>query len=219
MSISNNATGYRPGVCTSTTRPTAPYEGQMIFETDTNRVLIWDNAAWVMIADTDTPPGMQLIAKGTTATGGSVDITGVFSSEFKNYRIIFTNIRLTTGADIRLRLRTDSATDTSGGYYACNIFASGASISAANENGQTSWRGVYTTNLGGEYNVWTVELQRPNMAKPTTVISQGSGWDGSTTVNRSYTGFLDNNTQYTGLTVFATFGNVTLDYEIYGYRF
>ena len=49
MAISNNTTGVRPGVCTSTTRPTAPYEGQQIYETDTNRVLVWDNATWIVI--------------------------------------------------------------------------------------------------------------------------------------------------------------------------
>ena len=47
MAISNVSSGLRPGVCTSTTRPTAPFEGQMIYETDTNRVLVWDNSAWV----------------------------------------------------------------------------------------------------------------------------------------------------------------------------
>jgi hypothetical protein len=37
----------KPGVCTSTTRPASPYDGQMIYETDTDRVLIWNNSAWV----------------------------------------------------------------------------------------------------------------------------------------------------------------------------
>jgi hypothetical protein len=46
MAISNNSTGLRPGVCTSTTRPTAPYEGQHIYETDTDKVLVWNGTAW-----------------------------------------------------------------------------------------------------------------------------------------------------------------------------
>ena len=47
MAISNSSRGLTPGVCTSTTRPTAPYEGQLIYETDTDRVLVWNNSAWV----------------------------------------------------------------------------------------------------------------------------------------------------------------------------
>jgi hypothetical protein len=34
-------------VCTSTTRPSSPVEGTMIYETDTDKVLVWTGAAWV----------------------------------------------------------------------------------------------------------------------------------------------------------------------------
>lgn len=46
MAISNISSGIRSGVCTSTTRPSAPYEGQMIYETDTDRVLVYNGSAW-----------------------------------------------------------------------------------------------------------------------------------------------------------------------------
>ena len=41
----------KPGVCTSATRPATPYEGQMIYETDTDRVLVWNGSAWVLSSD------------------------------------------------------------------------------------------------------------------------------------------------------------------------
>lgn len=41
----------QPGVVTSTTRPATPYEGQVIYETDTNRVLVYDASAWVVISN------------------------------------------------------------------------------------------------------------------------------------------------------------------------
>jgi hypothetical protein len=34
-------------ICTSGTRPSAPYEGVEIYETDTNREYLWDGGAWV----------------------------------------------------------------------------------------------------------------------------------------------------------------------------
>jgi hypothetical protein len=34
-------------ICTSTTKPLLPVEGQMIYETDTNIVRIWDGSKWV----------------------------------------------------------------------------------------------------------------------------------------------------------------------------
>ena len=38
-------------VCTSTTRPFAPYPGQQIFETDTGFVLFWNGTKWRIVAD------------------------------------------------------------------------------------------------------------------------------------------------------------------------
>ena len=37
----------KPGVCTSSTRPAVPFEGQMIYETDTDKVLVWNGTAWL----------------------------------------------------------------------------------------------------------------------------------------------------------------------------
>lgn len=36
----------RPGVCTSSTRPASPFTGQVIYETDTGYLRVWDGAAW-----------------------------------------------------------------------------------------------------------------------------------------------------------------------------
>jgi len=46
MTISSNATGLRPGVCTSSTRPSNPFTGQIIYETDTGYLRVWDGSAW-----------------------------------------------------------------------------------------------------------------------------------------------------------------------------
>ena len=57
---------YRPAVCTSTTRPTSPYVGQMVYETDTYSVRIWDGTAWVGT----TPAGAIETYAGSTAPNG-----------------------------------------------------------------------------------------------------------------------------------------------------
>jgi len=69
MAISNNSTGLRPGVCTSSTRPTAPYEGQMIYETDTDMVAVWNGTAWRYISATTPTNGTVLqVVTATTTT-------------------------------------------------------------------------------------------------------------------------------------------------------
>jgi hypothetical protein len=44
----------QPGVCTSTTRPASPYEGQAIYETDTDKMYIWNGSAWRYLATPQT---------------------------------------------------------------------------------------------------------------------------------------------------------------------
>ena len=54
MAINSLSTGFRPGVCTSSTRPTAPYEGQQIYETDTDKTLVWTGSAWLYLSTPQT---------------------------------------------------------------------------------------------------------------------------------------------------------------------
>lgn len=59
-------------VCLSTTRPTTPYQGQEIFETDTNLLKVWSGAAWEDVVLTGawatwTPTWTNLtVGNGTT---------------------------------------------------------------------------------------------------------------------------------------------------------
>ena len=70
MGISNFSTsGLKPGVCTSTTRPSAPYEGMMIYETDTDMVALWNGSAWRYIAASTPTNGTVLqVVSATTST-------------------------------------------------------------------------------------------------------------------------------------------------------
>ena len=63
MAISSSNRGLQPGVCTSTTRPSAPYTGQTIYETDTNLLRVWTGSAWAS-PKFDGPLGV--VTSGTT---------------------------------------------------------------------------------------------------------------------------------------------------------
>lgn len=39
----------KPGVCTSSTRPASPFEGQVIYETDTDFMKVYNGSAWVTV--------------------------------------------------------------------------------------------------------------------------------------------------------------------------
>lgn len=71
ISSSIGSAGGRPGVCTSSTRPSSPYEGQIIYETDTDLTLYWSGSAWKIIG------GVMPTCIITTATNqtGIIDST------------------------------------------------------------------------------------------------------------------------------------------------
>lgn len=74
MGVSNyypNSLLSKPGVCTSTTRPAAPYVGQVIFETDTLVARVWNGTAWqtFQLPNDISVPGF--IQAGTTLTAGT----------------------------------------------------------------------------------------------------------------------------------------------------
>ena len=66
----------KPGVCTSSTRPTSAYDGQMIYETDTNLVRIWNGSAWKTLSYSDYTNGTVLqTVTGTTSSQASSNST------------------------------------------------------------------------------------------------------------------------------------------------
>lgn len=69
MTISATNQGLKPGVVTSSNRPANPYDGMMIYETDTNLVRIWNGTAWKTLAYSDATNGTVLqTTTGTTTT-------------------------------------------------------------------------------------------------------------------------------------------------------
>ena len=65
----------KPGVCTSTTRPTNPFTGQTIYETDTLLAKVWTGSAWE-----DYPAGKANLASptftGTVTIPSGASISG-----------------------------------------------------------------------------------------------------------------------------------------------
>jgi hypothetical protein len=84
MTISATTQGLKPGVCTSSNRPANPFDGMMIYETDTNLVRIWNGTAWRTLSYSDYTSGSVIqVASATktdsftTTSTSYVDITGL----------------------------------------------------------------------------------------------------------------------------------------------
>lgn len=233
MAISSSNQGYRPGVCTSTTRPSAPYEGQMIYETDTNRVLVWDNAAWVMIADTDTPPGLQLIKSETSVTATNASPKGVesvFTSDFRNYRIVWEATQASANGVLQIQLYTGTNTPATTGIYGYGWGGSWVSSTPSYNYGAYSTTNPFSPDtilwvgatIGTSYSAhgW-LDIFSPQISGTSTrftgqAFSAYTGtWYNTALVG---SGGVETTSQYTGFRWIPSAGTTTITYRVYGYR-
>ena len=207
MGISNLASGLRTGVCTSTTRPTAPYNGQVIYETDTKQTLVWQGSAWVMLTDADTPPGLVLIKTQTLSTGTSYTISDVFSSDFRNYQIVGSFTRDTaTNAYAFIRLGASGTDHVMSGQY--------STWNSTTRNGDNGADG-YAFFTGNGANSFSSTVLAPNLAQYSYIATIGHAVDYTTQTNIR----VANSTQYTSFSFSIGAGNFTGgSIQIFGYR-
>ena len=110
----------KQGVCTSSTRPASPFEGQMIYETDTDKVLVWNGSAWY--PNWNTAWGLVSVTNVTsTSSAVSVETVRITSPSFtaianRYYRISYYEpaIQYISGtvAQIDARIRITSLVGT-----------------------------------------------------------------------------------------------------------
>lgn len=214
MGLSNYLPSSRliqPGVCTSTTRPASPFEGQYIYETDTNRTLVYDGGAWVMTVDADTPPGMELVKVQTVGSAvSSVTVSSVFSSTFDSYKILYTGGTGTSGAWLFFNLN-----GTPQGWYGNLYYANFASGSVATVGMSNATNCNYVGGCISSTFDANIELRGPNTTTPTFLNSPfiDANNAGQTV------GCLANTTSYTGFTLTPNTGTLTGGtIRVYGYR-
>jgi hypothetical protein len=115
MTISATSQGLKPGVVTSSNRPANPFDGMMIYETDTNLVRIWNGTAWKTLAYSDYTSGsvIQVASASktdtfTTTSSTYVDITGLSVS--------ITPTSTSSKILVQYKVMASNATTSEGGY-------------------------------------------------------------------------------------------------------
>lgn len=232
MGLSNQIPSSRliqAGVINNITeRPASPYEGQCIFQKDTDQLLVWNGTAWVIPNQTtQNPTGLQLVTPtsivGTGATlvnsnvlmsgtGNSVSLNGVFTSAFRRYKIIVSYTVPAQKLMLRLRL---SGSDISTANYGSTVlfcsFVNGASGSFfANAASQIiiGYCNSNTTALS------TLDIDSPSMGLPTN-FSGTTSWNDA---GGSLGGYQSLFTAYDGFTIFSESGGaMSGQISVYGY--
>lgn len=120
MPLSNYLPSSRliqPGVCTSTTRPASPYEGQAIYETDTDLMLIYNGSAWVCI----TPK----------SDGNNNNVANPSGTAFAASSGVDPAVTIQTGTKALVTI--SARVQTAGNYNFAGVAVSGASTIAADD--------------------------------------------------------------------------------------
>lgn len=171
----------------------------------------YTSAQIVQAVPTGINSALVLITTQTIGTAvSSVPVTGVFSSTYDNYKIVISGGTASVN-DENCGITLGSTTT---GYYAGYIGTvfSGSATSGIGSNNASSWTrivGLMTNGLNANF-----ELNGPNLAKRTFI----TGFHVQDTVARSYGGYLDNTTQYTGFTITPASGTLTGGtVRVYGY--
>lgn len=72
MTVSSSASSFRPGVCLSTNRPVSPYEGQVIYESDTDKTRVWNGSSWIPLSATGAPGAVPFFHGYLSGGNGAV---------------------------------------------------------------------------------------------------------------------------------------------------
>jgi hypothetical protein len=216
MGISNTIPPSRliqPGVIDNTAgRPVSPFEGQCIFQKDTDQLLVWNGTAWVIPNQTTTnPEGLEIIKTQTIGSAvSSVVVSNAFSSTYDNY---FITVNGGTYSAVRTDLRMQLGSSTTG-YYSQIVYGSYAATvlaGATANNPSFYWVGsALTDSLSAN-----ITLMSPNLPDFTRYSAPWyADVDGG-----SVSGIHQVATSYTDFTLLVGSGTMTGGtIRVYGYR-
>ena len=220
----SNVTGassiLQPGVCTSSTRPASPYDGQVIYETDTDKVAVYDSSSWVYKTGTShiAPALVCVKAETTVSSVASATADNVFTSSYTNYFIIGKYSTSTTSS-LRIKFRIGGVS-TSTNYNRQYLNGDGTTAQAGRDTGQTSLNiGSYTQNAA-VFSLFTAIISCPQLAQETLLKNEMTTNDANYTTGLTVTtnaGNQNSATQFDGIEFLTAAGTFTLTYSIYGY--
>jgi hypothetical protein len=208
----------RPGVCTSTTRPTVPYTGQLIFETDTSRLAVWTGSAWQYESAAAGPPGLVYVTGASFTTVTSVSLpNNTFTSTHRNYKIVLHITAAASATAATMRMRANGTDDSSNVYRYAAVGLSSTNVAYNfNSNLTTSWQ-ILETNTDPQPTAMTIDLIAPQVA--TQTIATGTFIHSNSTYNlmtNTWSARFGATTQFDSCS-FLFAGNTSGIYRVYGY--
>lgn len=159
--------------------------------------------------------GLTFIKSQTIGTGVStVTVTDAFSSTYDNYLVTLQINSASTSSSSAIQLGS-----TTTGYYGSAIYMDPTTSTVNgigyNNTGQM-FSGYHNATNGGTSNLY---FMQPNLARRTTFMASGTGFNTSGSAAMQATMYQNDNTQYTAFTLLLSTGTITGGtIRVYGYQ-
>lgn len=188
-------------------------------------VKTWANGEALLEGDLNTygvNHGMKLLAE--CAGSNSSILSGVFTSEFRNYRVVvdfMANISGSATSPIRVALRVGNTETTTNYSYVLQEVNSAGTTTTQRLTATSSW---IVANVGApgvsNYSNFSFDLYNPQRAAYTGISCRSSGvLAGPTFATQTMAGWQSTTTQFDGIRIGDfSWGNQYGVCRIYGYR-
>lgn len=167
--------------------------------------------------------GLWKVASASATSGANIILDGVFTSNYKNYRIVVSDVAGSGATGLNMQLRAGGSTLGTSGYYNVRngYFYSSGAISFANDNNGAAWQiPIIISGTTAAVADVVLDVFSPVSSTRNTGFT-GQGFDGRTNGlgDMSGAGFYNATTSVDGFLINAgaqTFSNI--DVTVYGYR-
>jgi len=163
--------------------------------------------------------GLVYVTQGTVSAATSLSFTSIFTSDFNNYRVVFTpSARQSSGQNqINLRVRSGSTDLSTGNKYQWSRWF--YSAGATGNSGSVAANEINISDSNTGFAAFVFDIYAPNVAQETFVTGQTSVQEsaGPALFGIQFSAFVNDTTAYNGFSLICT-GNYSGTARVYGYR-
>jgi hypothetical protein len=190
---------------------TSPQEGMISYLKSTDAVEKYNGSAWVAIVTASSGALTKITSQSFTASS-SVNVNDVFSSTYKNYKVLLNLTSSTAGVNCFYRLRVAGADNSTANYATEVLNATGTTVTGARSVGQTSGEIVDIKNVNANQEI---TFFNPFASQLTYIYSEGN-WEASSPIVQIRASGFNATTSFTGFSINPASGTITGSLIVYG---
>jgi hypothetical protein len=176
---------------------------------DTDIYQFWNGSAWTNLVSAGDEPGLVHVNTTDFTDVASQSVNNVFTSTYKNYKVIY---KITAGGTgLGWRLRASGADNTTSNYANSFIYNSWNNTTvSAGTFGDTS---LFSPTLATEA-IREMDVIAPNLATQTSILGLYASNANTGLLNGQFRA----STQFDGFTIISFGTNITGTIQVFGYK-